>query len=141
MYEYEECMIRGETEYAAKFKMRIEDFVRDHMPQNVKIWRPYQLCFERSESNRLVFKVDILNKTHLLAVESSLRHSFTITFGVGGSLDGGQHHWLMQALLTRHEADLNIFCNGKFIDVWPEGEIDTWPGGFSMTRGHLLFDD
>jgi hypothetical protein len=37
--------------------------------------------------------------------------------------------------------DLNIYCNGKSIDVWPEGEIDTWPGGFSMTRGHLLFDD
>ncbi len=37
--------------------------------------------------------------------------------------------------------DLNIYCNGKSIDIWDDGEIDTWPGGFSMTRGHLLFDD
>jgi hypothetical protein len=103
MYEYEGCKIRGNTEYAAKFKMRIEDFVRDHMPHNVKIWRPYQLCFERSESDRLVFKVDILNKTYLIAVEPSLREAFKLTFGVGSSLDGDQHHWLMQALVTRYE--------------------------------------
>ena len=36
--------------------------------------------------------------------------------------------------------DLEIFCNGKSIDIWDDGEIDTWPGGFSMTRGRLLFD-
>ncbi len=37
--------------------------------------------------------------------------------------------------------DLNIYCNGNIQAIDTEGEFDTWPGGFSMTRGHLLFDD
>ena len=37
--------------------------------------------------------------------------------------------------------DLLIYCNGEPIDVWPDGEIDTWPGGFSRTKSRLLFHD
>jgi hypothetical protein len=102
MYEYEECMIRG-NDRAEKFQSKIEDLVREHMPQNLEIWRPYQLCFDRSESNRLVFKVDIMNKTYLIAVEPCLRQAFKITVGRDVSLNAGQHHFLMQALLTRYE--------------------------------------
>jgi hypothetical protein len=103
MYEYEECVARGNTELAAMFKARIEDLVREHMPQNIHIWRPYQLCFDRSESDRLVFKVDIMNKTYLIAVEPALREAFKLTFGVCGRLDAGQYHFLMQALITRYK--------------------------------------
>jgi hypothetical protein len=38
--------------------------------------------------------------------------------------------------------NLNIFCNGEIQAVGTEGElINPWPGGFSRTRGYLLFDD
>jgi len=103
VFEYEECVFRGNTELAELFKARIEEFVREHMPQNIEIWSPYQLCFDRSESDRLVFKVDILNKTYLIAVEPSLREAFKLTFGVRWPATYGQRHFLMQALLTRHE--------------------------------------
>ena len=105
VFEYEGCETHCIPELAAKIKARIEELVREYMPQNIHIWRPYQLCFERSESDRLVFKVEILNKLHLIAVEPSLRETFKLTFGPN-RLDGGQYHFLMQALLTPHEEAL-----------------------------------
>ena len=101
VFEYEDCVARGDDR-AAKFKARIEELVRDHMPQNIHIWTPYQLCFDRSKSDRLVFKVDIQNKTCLIAVEPTLREAFKLAFRVD-RLNGGQYHWLIQSLLTPHE--------------------------------------
>jgi hypothetical protein len=49
--------------------------------------------------------------------------------------------WFLQEVREErmNPADLILYCNGSYVEVDSEGEIDWWKDGFFRTRGKLLF--
>ena len=97
VFEYEGCKIQGDDAGAARFKARIEEFVRKYMDPDPKVL--YKLHLAYSDSQRLVFTMDIRGNTQQLVVKSCLHTGMRLTVG-GPKIPDRHYHQAFAALRT-----------------------------------------
>ncbi len=100
VFEYEGCKIQGDDAGAARFKARIEEFVRKYMDPDPKVL--YKLHLAYSDSQRLVFTVGTQGKIYQLVVEPCLHSGVRLTVGLS-KIPNKYYHQAFEALRTPRE--------------------------------------
>jgi len=89
-----------------KFKAMIEVYVREFIPQDPEIGKPYKLHLDQSGAECLVFTVVIRDITHRVTVRSSLRLGLQLVAKGEYPMEDKHFDQLKQALITRYEEAL-----------------------------------